>query len=83
MVGGTLETERECPTEKVVMSVDRHFVLELTEMKKGVGCSPVIVEGGHENRSVVISSDSGESEGLSPLCSIPFGDYWLAWLSRF
>ena len=33
-------------------------------------------------RSVVISFDNGELDGLSPLYSIPFGNDWLAWLSR-
>ena len=34
MVGNALETGRERPTkEKVVVSVDCHFVLELAEMK--------------------------------------------------
>jgi len=48
MIGGTLETGREHPTkEKVVVSVDCHFILELTKMKKGVGRFRVAVEGGH------------------------------------
>ena len=82
MVGDALETGRKCPTEKVVVSVNRHFVLELAVMKKGVGCSRVAVEGGHHKFSRELergdSFDSGESEGLSALCFIPFGDCWLS-----
>jgi len=38
MIGDTLETGGECPIEeKVVVSVNRHFILELAEMEKGVG----------------------------------------------
>jgi len=48
MIGDALKTGRERPTEeKVVVSVDYHFVLELTEMKKRVRRSRVAVEGGH------------------------------------
>jgi len=40
MIGGALETGRERPTEEnVSVSVDHHFVLELAEMKEGVGRS--------------------------------------------
>ena len=40
MVGGTLEAGRERPIEeKIVVSMDRHFVSELAEMKEGVGGS--------------------------------------------
>ena len=40
MIEGALEIRRERPTEeKVIVRVDRHFVLELVEMKKRVGCS--------------------------------------------
>ena len=36
MVGNSLEARRERSTkEKVVMNVDRHFVLILAEMKEG------------------------------------------------
>ena len=35
MVGGVLETGRERPTKKkVVINVDRHFILKLAEMKE-------------------------------------------------
>ena len=52
MVGGTLEVGREHPTkEKVVVSVDCHFVSELTEIKEGVRGSRVAVEGGHHKFS--------------------------------
>ena len=48
MVGGTLEAGRERPTEeKVVVSMDCHFVSELTKMKEGVGGFRVAVEGEH------------------------------------
>ena len=48
MIGGTLETGREYPIEeKVIVSMDRHFILDLAEMKKGVERSRVAVEGGH------------------------------------
>ena len=88
MIGGTLETGMERPTEeKVIISMDRHFVLKLMEIDKGVGCSRVAMKEGITNflgnRSVVIFFDSGESEGLSLLCSVPFEDCWLIWLSRF
>ena len=33
--------------EQVVVGVDNHFVLELSDMKKGVGRSRVTVKGGH------------------------------------
>ena len=68
------------------MSVDHHFVLELAEME-WVGGSRLAIERGIvnflENQSVVISFNSGESEGHNPLFSIPFGDCWLTWLSCF
>ena len=68
------------------MSVDCYSVSELAEME-GVGGSQVAVEGGFTNflgnRSVVISFNSGELEGLNPLCFIPFEVCWLAWSSRF
>jgi len=88
MVGGAFKIGREHPTkEKVIMSVDCYSVLELTEMKEGVGGSRAAIEGGITNflgnRSLVISLDSDESEGLIPICSIPFRDCWLTWLSRF
>ena len=52
MVGCTLEARRERPTEeKVIVSVNCYFVSELVEMKKGVRCSRVAVEGGHHKFS--------------------------------
>jgi len=87
MVSDTPETARERPTENVVVSLDCHLILKLAEMKEGVGGSRVVVEGGITNFlvkwSVVISSDSGESEGLSLLYSIFFENCWPVWLSRF
>ena len=48
MVSDTLETGRERPKEEeVIMSVYCHLVLELAEMKEGVGGSRVVVEGGY------------------------------------
>ena len=52
MVGGTLETGREHPTkEKVIVSVNHHFVLELVEMKERVEGSRVAIKGGHHEFS--------------------------------
>ena len=48
MVGGALETGRERPTkEKVIVSIDRHFMLELAKMKEGVRGSRIVVEDRH------------------------------------
>jgi len=48
VVGNFLEAGQECSTEeKVIMSVDRYFVLVLAEMKEGVRGSRVVVEGRH------------------------------------
>jgi len=52
MIDNALEIKREHPTEeKVIVSVGRHFVLELEEMEKGVGRFRVAVEGGHHKFS--------------------------------
>ena len=48
MLDNSLEAEWEQSTEKkVIMSVDRHFILVLAEMKEGVKGSRVLVEGRH------------------------------------
>jgi len=47
MICSALETGRErLIKKKVVMSMNRHFILEPAEMKNGVGHSRVAVEGG-------------------------------------
>jgi len=53
MVSSALEIGRESLTEeKVIMSVDHHFVSKLAEMKKWVRRSRVAVEGGHHKFSL-------------------------------
>ena len=48
MIGDTFVTEKERSIEeKVITSVDGHFVLELSEMEKGVKCFGVAVEERH------------------------------------
>jgi len=40
MIGGALEIGREHPTEKkVIVNVDRHFILKLAEMRRGSDAS--------------------------------------------
>ena len=52
MVGGALETRGECSIkEKVIVSRDYHFILELAEMKEEVGGSRVAIEGEHQEFS--------------------------------
>ena len=65
MISSSLEAGREHLTEEVIVNIDRHLVLKLAEYRRG---SEVL---GITN-FLVISSDSGESEDLSPLRSIPF-----------
>jgi len=82
MVGSALETEREHSTKKkVIVSVDRHFCLGTGRDTGRVKGTRVPIEGGHmnflENQSMVIFFDSGESEGFSRICFIPFGGRWL------
>ena len=64
------------------MGVDRYLVLVPAEMKKWVGGSGGVIKDDITNffgkRSVVIFLDNGESVGLNPLYSTPFGNYWLA-----
>ena len=48
MISSALEAGREHQTEKeIVISINRHLVLELAEMQERVGGSRVVVEGGH------------------------------------
>jgi len=78
VVGDPLEAGRKCSTKEVVVSVNCHLVLVLGKMKEWVGGSRVVIKGRHHKllgkRSVVISLDNGESVGLYPLYSIPFGN---------
>ena len=48
MIGDTFEAGREHLIEdKIVASVNHHFVSKLAEMREGVGCPRVAVKGGH------------------------------------
>ena len=48
MVGDPFEAGRECSTEKeVIVSVDRHLVLVLAEMKEWVGGSGMVIKEWH------------------------------------
>ena len=49
VVGNSLEVGRERSTEKeIIMSIDRHLVLVLTEMYEGLKDSRVVVKGWHQ-----------------------------------
>ena len=52
MISGSLDTVRERPTDKeVVVSINRHLVLELAEMWERVVGSRVLIEGGRHKFS--------------------------------
>jgi len=77
VVGDSFEAGWQHSTEeKVIISVDCYFLLVLEEVQEGIRGSRIVVESDIMNffgkQSMVISFDSGESEGLSLLYSIPF-----------
>ena len=73
MVSDLTEARREhSAEEKVILSVDHHFVLVLAEVQERIEGPQIVDHELFREAELVISLDSGKSEGLSPLYFIPF-----------